>query len=224
MSHPVALTLILFALAACGDADPERETPTTDPGAATSPDRPERRTDTLSIEGMAEPLSLRLFRAPDHFPLPFTAYVPEQMVAEPGDEAVRFVAAFGGERNQDAFLHVFVFPPDTDRQAAIAAAKGYKTGRGIPVSQGIEIIADELPPPNLAWALEDFRFRYQSHGQWYAGTIGVGRQADRFFMIVRHYPAEYGDGFPPRADLIQETWRWADGTHLTTPEADPAGR
>lgn len=213
-----------LALAACGGTGEDAATDdvagedsvtrlTDDNGSAGA--RPPTRSDTVRIEGMAEPISLRLFTALEDFPLPFTAYVPEEMAAQRASEsAVDFIAEFGGTRSEDAFVHLYVFPEETDRQAALAAAKAYKTGRGIPISQGLEIIADATLPPHLRWAEEAYRFRYQSVDRWYAGTLGVGRKGDRYFMIVRHRPAEYGDGFGPRADLITETWRWWDGTGL----------
>lgn len=165
---------------------------------------------------MAEPLRLRLFRSPDGFPLAFTAYVPEAMEPSADEASVHFRAAFTGAPDPDAFVHLFVFSPGTDRQTALAYAKGYKTGRGLPVSQGLEPVAAEDPPHGTGWALNAYRFRYQSGGEWFAGTLGVGRHGDRYFLLVRHRPVEYGDGFAPRADLILETWRWADGTALRT--------
>jgi hypothetical protein len=172
------------------------------------------RLDTLSIEGLAEPIALRLYRAPDGFPLRFAAYVPGDLEAREEESAIRFTAHLGGRTEPDAFLHVFVFPPGTDRRAAVASARGYKTGRGIAVGQGLEPIADDLKPPNLQWAVRAFRFRYQSGGRWFGGVLGVGEHDGRFYQIVRHRPVEYGDGFAPRADLVLETWRWADGSPL----------
>jgi hypothetical protein len=178
-------------------------------------DRPAERTDTLRLEGMPEPIALRLFRSPDGFPLPFTAYVPTDMEAEAeSDGTVRVTARFGGTPSPDAFVHLMVHPEGTDRQVALGTARAYKTGRGVPVSQGLEPIAERPRPPGLEWALEAYRFRYQSGGRWFVGTLGVGQRAGRFFQLVRHYPAEYAEGFAPRADLLVESWRWADGAGL----------
>lgn len=197
-------------------ADPRPSAPG-DTGRPELPERPAARTATLTIEGMAEPIELRLFRAPEDFALPFTAYVPADLSPEVEDpSSIRFVAEFGGQRNTDAFIHTFVFPPGTDRERAVNSAIAYKTGRGIPVGQGLDPLERESTPPHPEWALESFRFRYQSGGTWYAGVIGIGTHGDRYFQIVRHWPVEYGDGFPPRADLITETWIWEDGTGLIT--------
>lgn len=218
VSHHLRLTILLLAaVAGCQEPPADRDAVPAAPTDTTPAveDRPPHRTDTVRLEGMPETLSLRLFQAPGSFPLPFSAYVPEQLAAETVSEAnIQFVAEFGGHRNEDAFLHVHVLPPGTSQEAAVAEARAYKTGRGVPVSQGIEIVQDEQTPPDLPWALEAFPFRYQSGGEWFTGRIAVGRHGGLFFMIVRHYPAEYGDGFGPRADLILDSWRWEDGSGL----------
>lgn len=188
-----------------------------DPGAAFDPpDRPELLTDTLDIEGMPEPVELRLFEAPDGFPLPFSTYHTTDMAAsaDADEGTAHFVAEFGGVRNEDAFVHVYVFPPETPWQEAVATARGYEAGRGIPAGRNVEPIAEGLDEPSLEWAIESYRYRYQSGGQWYGGTVGVGMREARPFLILRHWPVEYVEGFNPRADFVTETWRWFDGTPL----------
>lgn len=217
----IAMTVALGVTAACGEVarEPARAN---GEGRASAMDtsateRPITRTDTVSLEGMREPMALRLFRTPENFPLPFTAYVPEDMDprADASDGTAHFTAEFGGVRNEDAFVHLFVFPEGTPLPEAVATARGYTAGRsGIPVSRGVEPVTDDNPPPDLDWALESFRFHYQGAGPWYAGAVAVGRHDQRHFMIVRHYPVEYADGFGPRAGLVLETWRWAGGSPL----------
>lgn len=41
-------------------------------------------------------------------------------------------------------------------------------------------------------------------------TTDLRRHGDRFYYIAEHYPAEYGDGFGPRSNKIQEQWQWLD--------------
>lgn len=213
----VLLTLLLAGCDTAPEGDagatPSAEIDTVD--AADATDRPERLRDTLRIEGMVEPVDLRLFRTPDDFPLPFTAYVPEEMAVSADESGVvDFVAEFGGERNEDTLMHLYVFPEDTPWQEAVATAKGYKTSRGIPIGRGIEIIADQFARPDFPWAEEAYRYRYESGDQWYGGSLGVGRRGDRPFMIVTHWPVEYEEGFAPRAEWIRATWRWWDGAPL----------
>lgn len=242
---PVKAPLVtaLFASAAfvapgCTDARPPGDASagggtfadTTATAAGAPASRPATRTDTLHIEGSAEPVTVTLFRPPAGFPLPFSTYVPPDMEAEvetatapQAGEAVRFLAAFGGQRNDDAYVHLFVFPAGTVRRTAVAEARGYTASRGVPVSRGLERLDVTDAARRMPWALESYAFRYQDGGRWYLGSIGVGRHDGRFFQLIRHYPAEFGDGFGPRAGLIIRSWRWADGEPLAggTP-ADPS--
>lgn len=211
----VLLGLLGAPIAGCSPADDAAADPE---GASANEagDRPATVTDTILLEGMAEPIELELFETPDDFPLPFTAYFPADMAAsaDAEDGTAHFVAAFGGVRNEDAFLHLYVFPAGTPWQEASATALGYKAGRGIPAGRNVEPIAEDLAEPSLDWAVEAYRYRYQAGGQWFGGTIGVGTHQDRPFLILRHWPEEYVEGFSPRADFITETWRWGDGSPL----------
>lgn len=217
---PALALALTLSLAGCGDrggdVDAGNEGRTAGDSTGELAERPAIVTDTIALEGMPEPMELRLHRAQDDFPLPFSTYVPADMSAsiDPEDGTAHFTAEFGGVRNDDAFVHLFVFPPGTPRQEAIALARGYDAGHGVLVSQGVEPFAGDVRPPDLAWATEAFRFRYQSGGNWYGGDIGVGEHRNRHYMLVRHYPVEYGDGFGPRAHLIVRTWLWGDGSRL----------
>ena len=218
---PIRSTLTLLLLLGLGCAGGETDD---DAGTAAASDPPEPRpaamTDTLMIEGMAEPVDLRLFRTDRDFPLPFSAYAPADMVPERHDEgddgssSVRFVAEFGGVRNDRAFVHLFVHPEGTDPQQALAVVRAYETAAGVPVSQGIEPLGESDARARMPWADDAYTFRYQAGGTWYVGSIGLGSRAGRLFHIVRHHPAEYGDGFAPRASILFDTWRWADGAPL----------
>jgi hypothetical protein len=168
------------------------------------------RVDTISVEGMPEPIELRLTREPPEFDLPFTTYVPEGFLIEPkedGDlDAIRFVAAFGGVRNPSAFLEVAAYPPEIapDRASWVGSSIQGLT----PLPQG-ERRAD--------WAVEEWRAEGRDPSGPYVAWLGLGRAGERWFHVLSRYPLEYGDGFPPRAAVILEEWRWADGEPLTAP-------
>lgn len=231
----IPTVLLALLVPACSDGDTRRPETGPDTGAASAVDRsrgdsmpaasvdatgdrPERRTDTMRLEGMAEPVRLVLARAPTDFPIRFSAYVPDDMTTRfstEGDGAVMdVVAEFGGVRNDLAFVHLYVFPEGTSEQAAESAALAYEAGHGLPVSQGLEPLSGDEATARMPWARTAYRFRYQARGQWFAGTLGIGRHAGRHFLLVRHYPAEYAEGFAPRADLVLRTWVWADGSRL----------
>lgn len=234
-SYRTAAILLLAALG-CADSapgdradvdarSPTSDTPAAEPSTAPAPqDRASRRVDTIGLEGTASLVPVRLFTADESFPIAFSAYVPEDMSVEQtatdSTASVHFRAEFGGQRNPDAYVHLFVFPAGTDRQSALALAESYVTSRGVPVSQGLEPLPSTDAEARMPWAIEAWTFEHQSDSGWYFGSLGVGQRQGRHFQIVRHYPAEYGDGFGPRARLIENSWRWADGTRLN-PDPEP---
>ena len=210
-----ALCALLVSCAPAGEA-PEVEDPplpradaTADTTAAPAQavpgaERPETRRDTIMLEGMPEPVTLRLFRTPGGFPLPFSTYFPEDMIAEvtPSGEEVRFVAAFGGQRNDSAFVAARVYPEGATEEEARARLRAALGGA-----------VERASEPAYGWGEEE----YVRQG---AGTVGrgvLGRHAGRLFHVVVRYPAEYGDGFGPRAGTILDEWRWGDG-------GEPLGR
>lgn len=175
------------------------------------PELPDRIEDTILVEGTPQPIIVRRVDSPAGFPLPFATLAGEDfdVETEAGEApAVRFVARFGGVRNQDAVLELVVHPAGTSREEAERRA-----------SEALRF--HDQPVPR-----EERRFD-GSVGEWRIGEaspvpapeVGVGHVAlgerdGRYFHLVSRYPAEYGDGFPPRAAVILESWRWADGSPL----------
>lgn len=173
------------------------------PAEATGPtSRPEVRRDTITVEGTPEPVALRLYRTPPGFPLPFSTYatadlVPEAAPGAPG-EAVRFVAAFGGRRTDSAYVEVRVHAGGVGEEAAREALRA-AVGGGAAAAP-----AQQRYP----WALAEFSGNTGAtvaHG-------ALGRHQGEFFHVLVRYPADFGDGFAPRAAVIVDEWRWEDGT------------
>lgn len=179
--------------------------------------RPQMRVDTLLLEGTAEPVELTLVRAPDGFPLPFSTYATSDFIVEStaskgdDDPAVRFIAAFGGVRNDDAFLEVAAYPAGlTEAQATARAERA--------VGAGGNVVAPE--EGSMDWAVRQWRLSTRDpSGGVILGFAALGRHDGRWFHILARYPGEYADGFGPRADLILEHWRWDDGAPLAPPTA-----
>lgn len=229
--HPKIAHLVLAFLAACTIESNERDDggapPSSSPAAAAQPSaigdttgaaaaRPQTRMDTLMLEGTAEPVELRLARAPAGFPLPFSTYTTDGFIveaagSEDGDPAVRFIVAFGGVRNDEAFLEVTAHPPgETEAEAAARAERA--------VGEGGEVVAPE--EASMDWAVRQWRLlRRDPRGGVILGFAALGRHDGRWFHILARYPGDYADGFGPRADLILEHWRWEDGTPLAPPAA-----
>lgn len=195
------------------------------------PERPAAMVDTLRVEGMPEPVTLRLFAWEDPAGLPVSFYLPEGMVPERFDAgegaALRVAANFTGVPDTAAFLHVYAYPPGTVEEAARQYVEGIITGLQVPGSRGFEQDRVEetgtTPSNRFSWALLERSFQIPPTGQpQFTGAVGLGRHLDRFFHVLYRYPPEYGDGMGPRIAAILATWRWEDtGTGLEGPS--PAG-
>jgi hypothetical protein len=205
-ANGIFFALLAGALGACsGDRGrqappaPPADTVSEIPAQATGPtSRPETLQDTLTIEGTPQPATLRLYRTPPGFPLPFSTYAPADLAPEAASSVeggtVRFVASFGGRRTDSAYVAVMVHPVEVNEEAARRALSA-ATGGGGPAAPGQQ---------RYPWALAEY-----SGGADAAVSRGIlGRHEGQFFQVLIRYPAELGDGFAPRADLVLEHWEW----------------
>jgi hypothetical protein len=230
-TRTILLTLVLAACAACGTGDADIDDAAVD-GAGTAfpltdetlppqprdelpplpPESiaPRSRTiqDTLIIEGMPEPTTATLVQAPSDFDLPFSTYVPRGIQPDfdmdgRGD-AVRFTAAFTGRPDPNAYMHVFVYPAGTTGVRARESAFEFLRSRFL--------VGDEVQPVDApAWGREAYALSYSGDGgAHYTGRMVLATHAGRYFHVLTHYPAEYGDGLGPRYARILEWWRWED--------------
>jgi hypothetical protein len=170
--------------------------------------RPPAIRDTLLIEGMPEATTATLVRAPSDFALPFSTYVPDGISTEFGADgdvdAVRFTAAFSGRPDPNAYMHVFVYPAGTTGVQARTGAFAFMRSR---LLAGDEANPTEAP----AWAREAYALSYSGDaGVRYVGRLILATHAGRYFHVLTHYPAEYGDGLGPRHARILQWWRWED--------------
>ena len=196
--------LTVFVLAACGSpdtpAEPEAPAPPTAPAPPeTSDARPGQKEGTISVEGMDQPVALRLVREAD-FPIPFSTYVPEEMgydtVASGEGSAARFSL---GAEPREAVLSVFVPSGGVDDLDAWAREAAETMGE-----------PSQLEPP--AWAEAAYSFG----GVDRMGAVLAGRHAGRPFYVLESLPLNMGDGLGPRAAAVQREWRWLDdGSGLT---------
>lgn len=170
--------------------------------------RPAELRTTIPMEGFEEPFTLRLYKAPEEYPLGFSTYLPLDMLVEAGDDgSIAFVANFAGKRNADAALRLL---PDGAASGAAAArlARDYARARGLTARRA-------GAPHRFAWSLAEFDFMEgRPDGEPILGTVAVAGHDGRYFRIVVSYPEDYAEGFTPRALRILEEWRWADGAPL----------
>jgi hypothetical protein len=179
-------------------------------------ERPDRRTDTLMIEGVAQPVEVRLVESPAAFPLPFTTYIPPDLrveEADRGDQAeVRFVADFGTAASEDAWLEIAAYPTGISADEALERARRAAGETARRVAEG---------EPVQGWTLAEWRITSADPAEPRTGRVLLGRHRERHFHVRIQHPPEFGDGFGPRVGLVLHNWRWNDGTPLTTRAATP---
>ena len=92
---------------------------------------PNQKPDSIQIEGAWQPMTLRLVMPASS--IPFLTYMPADMIAESNStaegEGHYFYANFGGQRNDEAFLLMFVFPAGTTEEEAVRLARNFKNSR-----------------------------------------------------------------------------------------------
>jgi hypothetical protein len=168
--------------------------------------RPEEKVVETAIEGMPAELRLVLYESPADYPLPFSTYLPEDMVAvrdRTGEvDEVVMLAVFGGVRNEAAAVRVMV------HRAGASQWEVEEVLRQVARDLGTELEASP-DPARYDWSIREYRNVARRYPHEAAeGRMAVGRREGRYFTLAVHYPAEYGDGFEPRAGHILGEWRW----------------
>ena len=143
-------TTVIFALmlGACNggneappQADPQTSESQAAPGSAAEdpaavqqpepPARPQEKQDSIQLEGTWERITARLIQP--NTSLPFSTYLPEGMEfdqqASGEGEGFYFYAAFGGQRNENAFMLVFVLPAGATEAQARTMANAFRASR-----------------------------------------------------------------------------------------------
>ena len=207
-------SLLVATLAACGPGPPSESEATVDadpapaadagPTAGPAPPKPEARPatlrDTVRVEGVAQPVTLRLVTVED-VPLPFSTYVRDgwshDVVSSGEGTAVQFTAG-------DGLVSLFV-PTEAGSEADVlpfAEAAAASRGAAEPLAVA------GLPP----WASAGYTFS----GGDEAGRALVGQHGGTWFQVLVAYPIEIADGFVPGADVVLDRLRWTDtGTGLS---------
>ncbi|WP_040396324.1 hypothetical protein [Cesiribacter andamanensis] len=143
------------------------------------------------LEGMAEPVELRLYQAPEGWPLQVHTYLPPGIEADAvssGEgEAIRF-------RMGEALLSFVLLPEAVKRSAAQARA------RSLFGKTNVQSCRSSYP-----WQWECL---YAANAKGRVTRVLIGEQQGRQFYFLLDYPAEYGDGFGPRAAMILREWRF----------------
>lgn len=157
--------------------------------------------ETIMIEGMEEPIALTLFDGGGNF----VTYIPEDFLAESvgsgeGD-SYRFYAGYGGNKVEDVYFQVFLFPESVTEKPEITDL------RELFSLQHLDFAATGQADKFFAWSLEEYGVVY---GSSLSAYVMLGQHQGQYFSMVIHYPWEYGDGFEPRVKKILEHFYWTD--------------
>lgn len=159
--------------------------------------QPPTKTSVIFIEGEKTAIALRLY---DEYKNLFTTYFPNQDFLPEGVSSgegtgARFIANFGGVRNNKAYVSVS-FLNSVKNLGQLRRFVNSKSG--LLASNKWRVIS-RTQNTSYPWAKEKIVFR---QGRDITGTLYLGQQNGKVFYVITHYPLEYGDGFAPRADLI----------------------
>jgi len=176
-------------------------------GSGSAPtDRPETIEETIALEGMEEPITLRLYEDEG---LGFYTYVPEQLVAESsssgeGDGFVAY-AAFGGNEERRAALSIFAPAGTYAREGFSEYIKEIKRSSGFDVEPFVEGAS-----PRFEGSFEEFGIGMtdEADGMSIMGTVALLERNGRMVAVTLQYPEDYAEGFVPRAMRLYEHIVW----------------
>jgi hypothetical protein len=209
---------MLVAATACASL-PSREltfpgltpSPSNSPAAVPLSDVPEDTSDkvqpdtkiiTMSLEGEAQEVELRLFQ---HRDVPFTTYYPAQtFIPEVQTSAegvhVQFYFSPAGVKNEQAYLSFFMPRQSADLEMMQELILG---NQGLLINNQWELL-DRTDIVSYSWAEEKLLYQHPLETELIVGAIYVGEEDGHLFYTLTHYPVEYVDGFEPRSNIIWE--------------------
>lgn len=157
------------------------------------------KTDTISVEGEKTEVTLKRY---DQASEVFTTYFPEKdFVAQSRgfDEGTGawFIYNVSGRQNKDVFVAMFFPTKATTLEQLQQAAQERKL---LQANQW-ELVSRSKEVP-YSWAREKIVYKQRGGSENIGGEVYIGEANGKAFYAITHYPAEYGDGFAPRADLI----------------------
>ncbi len=168
--------------------------------AKTETQRPPTKTATIYVEGEKTQVTLKLYKqsSPE-----FSTYYPDKFFVSErlsSDEGTRtyFYVNNTGTKKTDAYVSVSYVKFIKN----LGQLKQFVDGkRGLIAFNGWQVTnrTKQLP---YAWAKEKISFKQRKDNQLYVGNVILGQSQGKTFYVITYYPAEYGDGFSPRENLI----------------------
>lgn len=163
-------------------------------------ERPSTKTDTISIEGEKSEVTLKLY---DELSQIFTTYFPKddfvaESVSSGEGTGSTFYFNIDGNKNSDVYVSVF-FPNGVNSAEQLERLLTAKGGLVQTNQWQMENRTKDVP---YSWAKEKILYKQPGNEQNILAALYIGEANGKVFYVITHYPAEYGDGFAPRADFI----------------------
>jgi hypothetical protein len=170
------------------------------PPNSASTEKPETKTELILVEGESTEMQLKRF---DQSGFPIATYFPsehftEEMGASGEGQSVRFDWTYEGQKDENVYLHLF-FPSGSPTAAEVSDL--VRGDRGI-LAQNNWQAGDQAPDVGYSWVKEAIAYQDTTSSDFAGGVIFIGEHEGKGFYAIAHYPAEYADGFEPRADVI----------------------
>jgi len=144
--------------------------------------------DTIMIEGTEESIKLKFYDSEKNF----ITYVPEDMLTEKvtvhEKDYYMFYANFLGNKNENVFLKLHFLP-----KGDVKPESPFENSTMEPTQNSYK---------NYPWSLEEYS------GDDVYGILG--EHNGQYFTIEINRPAEFADGFGPRANKIIQHLYWTD--------------
>ncbi|HEY9607805.1 hypothetical protein [Allocoleopsis sp.] len=163
-------------------------------------EKPTTKTDMISVEGEKSEVTLKLY---DELSQVFTTYFPkDDFVAESrgsgADTGSIFYYNVDGNKNKDVYVSIS-FPTwanNAEQLERLLTAKGGLVQKN---QWQMESQTKEVP---YSWAKEKILYKQPGSSENILAELYIGEMNGKVFYVITHFPAEYGDGFAPRADFI----------------------
>lgn len=162
--------------------------------------RPSTKTDTINIEGEESEVTLKLY---DELSQVFTTYFPkDDFVAESAssgaDTGNIFYYNVDGNKNRDVYVSIS-FPTGANNAEQLERLLTAKGGLVQKNQWQMEERTKDVP---YSWAKEKIIYKQPGSEDNLLVQLYMGEANGKVFYVITHYPAEYGDGFAPRANFI----------------------
>jgi hypothetical protein len=168
--------------------------------ATTTPTLPKTKTYPMSVEGEKTDITLKLY---DERRQDFTTYIPEddfvaESVSSGEGTGTRLFYNVTGTKDKDAYISIF-FP---NQETTVEDVEALVTGKGGLIESNQWQVLNRTKEVPYSWVQEKISYQKGTGTPNIVGEVYIGQDKGKAFYVMTQYPAEYGDGFAPRADIV----------------------